>query len=100
MCPAMTVSYLPTRRERLATSPTEIAVDLSGLGATERNELVPELPAAPADLLRLAAYARSTRRSGLSFTTLGPDFRLQPAARLDGGLDSLVAARRISSAAA
>lgn len=96
----MTVSYLPTRTDATAHHATEIGVDLSSLGATERNEIVPELPPAPADLLRLAAIARSITRAGLAFTTLGPSFRLQPGSRHDASLDALVAARRISSAAA
>lgn len=100
----MTVSYLPTRSQPTHHSSIEIGVDLSALGAAERD-IAPDLPAAPADLLRLAAVARGVARGGLSFSALGPQFRLQPPAAgrraretTGVGSDSLQAARRISAA--
>src|SRR5690606_5034361 len=79
-----------------------IALDLSGLGAPAHDrDFAAGLPAEQANLVRLAAYARAAHKGGVSFVTLGEDFRLRADAspRANAWLDPVIAARRISPSA-
>lgn len=98
----MTVSYLPTRTTETTASPATIALDLSDLGApSAAGDFASGLPAEHANLVRLAAYARTAHQGGVSFVRLGESFRLRSdvAPRANSWLDPVVAARRISPSA-
>lgn len=98
----MTVSYLPTRTTETTSSPATIALDLSALGAPSADpDFASGLPAEHANLVRLAAYARTAHQGGVSFVSLGDGFRLRSdaAPRANAWLDPIIAARRISPSA-
>ncbi|SRR5690625_32498 len=98
----MPTAFLPTRTTDTTSTTATIALDLSGLGAPERDrDVATGLPAEQANLVRLAAYARAAHKGGVSFVTLGERFRLRSEAvpRPNAWLDPVVAARRISPSA-
>ena len=95
-------AFLPTRTTDSTATTATIALDLSGLGAPAVDrDFAAGLPAEQANLVRLAAYARTAHKSGVSFVTLGEDFRLRSDAspRANSWLDPVIAARRISPSA-
>ncbi|WP_324651246.1 hypothetical protein [Georgenia sp. H159] len=98
----MSTAFLPTRTTETTSTGATIALDLSGLGAPAHDrDLAAGLPAEQANLVRLAAYARAAHKGGVSFVTLGEDFRLRAdaAPRANSWLDPVIAARRISPSA-
>src|SRR5690554_3329391 len=98
----MSTAFLPTRTTETTSTSTTIALDLSGLGAPAHDrEAAAGLPAEQANLVRLASYARAAHKGGVSFVTLGEDFRLRAdaAPRANAWLDPVIAARRISPSA-
>lgn len=98
----MTTAFLPTRTTETTSTNATLALDLSGLGAPSVDrDFAAGLPAEQANLVRLAAYARTAHKGGVSFVTLGESFRLRAdaAPRRNAWLDPVVAARRISPSA-
>lgn len=98
----MSTAFLPTRTTDTTSTTATIALDLSGLGAPAHDrDFAAGLPAEQANLVRLAAYARAAHKGGVSFVTLGEDFRLRADAspRANAWLDPVIAARRISPSA-
>src|SRR5690625_4082385 len=98
----MTTAFLPTRTTETTSTSATLALDLSGLGAPAHDrDFAAGLPAEQANLVRLAAYARAAHKGGVSFVTLGEDFRLRAdaAPRANAWLDPVIAARRISPSA-
>jgi len=98
----MTSAFLPTRTTTTTPTTATIALDLSGLGAPAHDrDAAAGLPAEQANLVRLASYARAAHKNGVSFVTLGENFRLRAdvTPRPSAWLDSVVAARRISPSA-
>ncbi|HLS73505.1 MAG TPA: hypothetical protein VK046_07030 [Actinomycetaceae bacterium] len=98
----MTTAFLPTRTTETTSTSATLALDLSGLGAPSVDrDFAAGLPAEQANLVRLAAYARTAHKGGVSFVTLGENFRLRAdaAPRRNAWLDPVVAARRISPSA-
>ncbi|GAA1645690.1 LLM class flavin-dependent oxidoreductase [Georgenia ruanii] len=99
----MSISLLPTRTARPSAAKATIGLDLTGLGVSGATDgFSADLPVEKADLARLASYTRSAHRGGVSFVSLGEQFRLRSdrAVRHDSWLDPVVAARRISPHAA
>ncbi|QDB78881.1 hypothetical protein FE251_05465 [Georgenia wutianyii] len=98
----MSTAFLPTRTTETTSTTATIALDLSGLGAPAHDRgAAAGLPAEQANLVRLASYARAAHKGGVSFVTLGEDFRLRADAspRANAWLDPVIAARRISPSA-
>ncbi|TRW46294.1 LLM class flavin-dependent oxidoreductase [Georgenia yuyongxinii] len=95
----MSVSLLPTRAHRSSTTQATVGLDLTGLGVNASSDgFSADLPVEKADLARLASYTRTAHQNGVSFVSLGEQFRLRSdrAVRRDSWLDPVVAARRIS----
>ncbi|MFH5823887.1 hypothetical protein [Georgenia sp. AZ-5] len=99
----MTVSFLPDRSTRPTSTGALLGLDLTGLGVTCESQVPSaDLPVEKADLARLASYTRAAHLGGVSFVSLGEQFRLRSDLRLrpDAWLDPVVAARRIGPHAA
>lgn len=95
----MSVSLLPARANRSTSAQATVGLDLTGLGVNPSSDgFSADLPVEKADLARLASYTRTAHQNGVSFVSLGEQFRLRSdrAVRRDSWLDPVVAARRIS----
>ncbi|WP_127131451.1 hypothetical protein [Georgenia sp. SYP-B2076] len=95
----MSVSRLPSRSSGPSSAQATLGLDLTGLGVNPSSDgFSADLPVEKANLAKLASYTRAAHDGGLSFVSIGEQFRLRSdrALRTDAWLDPVVAARRIS----
>ena len=95
----MSISRLPSRSTGSSSAQATLGLELTGLGVGPSCDgLTADLPVEKANLARLASYTRAAHDAGVSFVSIGEQFRLRSdrAVRRDAWLDPVVAARRIS----